>query len=88
MKNAPVTSEHTITASYLIGLIRTVRASTPDAAYEASIGGLAQAMANLEARIAHKAWDEAYAQGRHDALKDEYDADSHWTDNPYPKLGP
>lgn len=84
MKNAPVTTEHTITASYLIGLFRQVRGTTPTEAYDASIDGMAQALANLGARLQHKAWEEGLAIGFRSAghgLPEDY-----LIDNPYPEL--
>lgn len=86
MKNAPVTTEHTLTAAGLLAMFRQVREATPEAAWVASTGGMAQALANLEARIGRQAWEKAYRQGRADAVKEEFDADSFWTENPYPDL--
>ena len=88
MKNAPVTAEHTMVAAGLLMALRQIRKSTPDSAYEASIERMAQALADLGARLQHKAWREGYLQGRDDAIKEEFHAHNFWTDNPYPKLDP
>ncbi len=87
MKNAPVTAEHTMIAAGFLMSVRTVRVSTPEAAWSASIDPLAQALANLGARLQHKAWEEGYAHGYDDREKMDHDrADVIKTENPYPDL--
>jgi hypothetical protein len=84
MKNAPITAEHTMVAAGLLMSIRRVRESSTEAAWSASIEPMAQALANLGARLQHEAWQKGlifgFSASGHGLLED------YLGDNPYPKL--
>lgn len=58
--NAPVKSEHKIATAALILLLKQVKPNPTTQEWEETLNGFAQALANLEARIARKAWLEGH----------------------------